>query len=303
MQTRQNPIKQGLLKIENLLQRMIEGPFDRSSKVEPAALARKLETAMEEGQRTLDGGRHLVPNVYDIYVSMKDHRELMQVQKTLIEEWKRSLIEFARQQRYNLLTDPVLRLHGDSQLRPGKVRIEAHIEDPKQAPPGGGGGLPGDMMGTAQLSPEQLAQLRANLAASQPAAAAPPAFAPPVYPYTAPGGSAAGAYPASPQSAPFVALPEAWLSIRLPQGGREKYPIKKEVISIGRQRYNDIVVEDKKVSRDHAKIMYQNGAFVIYDLGSTNGITINGRPHMRQHTLNNGDRFTIGSYDFYFQRL
>jgi len=98
-------------------------------------------------------------------------------------------------------------------------------------------------------------------------------------------------------------MPEAWLTIRLPQGGQEKYLIKKATISIGRQRYNDIVVEDKRVSRDHAKIMYQNGFFMIYDLGSTNGITINGTPRLRQHTLKNGDRFTIGSYDFFFQRL
>lgn len=301
MQTRQNPIRQGLLKIENLLQRMIEGPFDRSSTVEPATLARKLELAMEEGQRTLDGGRRLVPNVYDIYVSMKDHREMQSAQKTLIDDWKRSLIEFARQQRYNLTTDPLLRLHGDSQLRPGRVRIDAHIEDPRQASPGGGSS--GDMMGTAQLTPEQLAQLKANLAASQQPAATPAFTPPPFYPYPAGGGNAAGAYPGNPQPAPFAALPEAWLSIRLPQGGQEKYLIKKTVISIGRQRYNDIVVEDKRVSRDHAKIMFQNGSFVIYDLGSTNGITINGTPHMRQHALNNGDRFTIGSYDFYFQRL
>ena len=302
MQTRRNPIRQGLLKIENILQRMIEGPFDRSSKVEPAAMARKLELAMEEGQRTLDGGRHLVPNVYDIYISMKDHKELMSAQKTLIDDWKRSLIEFARQQRYNLTTDPLLRLHGDSQMRPGRVRIDAHIEDPKQAPPGVGG-LPGDMLGTTQLTPEQLAQLKANLAASQQPVGA-PAFAPPVYPPpAAAGGNAPGVYPGAPAPMPFTALPEAWLTIRLPQGGQEKYLIKKAVISIGRQRYNDIVVEDKRVSRDHAKIMYQNGFFIIYDLGSTNGITINGTPHMRQYTLNNGDRFTIGSYDFYFQRL
>ncbi len=138
MQTRQNPITRGLSKIENLLQRMIEGPFDRSSKVEPAEIARKLELAMEEGQRTLDGGRHLVPNVYDIYVSMKDHQEMIPAQQTLIGEWKRSLINFARQQRLDLRTDPLLRLHGDSQLRPGRVRIDAHIEDPKQASPGNG---------------------------------------------------------------------------------------------------------------------------------------------------------------------
>jgi pSer/pThr/pTyr-binding forkhead associated (FHA) protein len=41
---------------------------------------------------------------------------------------------------------------------------------------------------------------------------------------------------------------------------------------------------------------------MIFDLGSTNGITINGTPHLRQHTLRSGDRFTIGSYDFYFER-
>ena len=35
---------------------------------------------------------------------------------------------------------------------------------------------------------------------------------------------------------------------------------------------------------------------------ATNGITINGTPGMRQHTLRVGDRFTIGSYDFYFER-
>jgi|GEM_PF-4898255 len=198
MQTRQNPITRGLSKIENLLQRMIEGPFDRSSKVEPAEIARKLELAMEEGQRTLDGGRHLVPNVYDIYVSMKDHQELIPAQQTLIGDWKRSLINFARQQRFDLRTDPVLRLHGDSQLRPGRVRIDAHIEDPKQAQPGSGAS--GDMMGTAQLSPEQLAQLKANLAASQQPVGA-PVIAPPVYPYPAAGG---GPYPAATPPAPSM---------------------------------------------------------------------------------------------------
>jgi len=108
--------------------------------------------------------------------------------------------------------------------------------------------------------------------------------------------------PAMP-SAPLVNVPPAQLTIRLPQAGQQTYRIEKAIINIGRQLSNDIIVEDKRVSRYHAQIKYQpDGAFAIFDLGSTNGITINGTPGMRQHTLRNGDRFTIGSYDFYFER-
>ena len=98
-------------------------------------------------------------------------------------------------------------------------------------------------------------------------------------------------------------MPWAQLTIRLPQAGQQIYRIEKPIINIGRQLSNDIIVEDKRVSRYHAQIKYQpDGQFAIFDLGSTNGITINNTPHMRQHVLRNGDRFTIGSYDFYFER-
>ena len=105
------------------------------------------------------------------------------------------------------------------------------------------------------------------------------------------------------QGVPLPPLPQAWLTIRLPQMQQKMYRIEKTVVNIGRQLTNDIIVEDKRVSRYHAQIKYQsNGQFMIFDLGSTNGITINGTPHLRQHTLRSGDRFTIGSYDFYFER-
>ena len=102
---------------------------------------------------------------------------------------------------------------------------------------------------------------------------------------------------------PQMNMPQAWLTIRLPQAGQQTYRIDKPVVNIGRQLTNDIIVEDKRVSRNHAQIKFQSdGQFAIFDLGSTNGITINNVPHLRQHTLRNGDRFTIGSYDFHFER-
>src|SRR5258708_39458208 len=105
------------------------------------------------------------------------------------------------------------------------------------------------------------------------------------------------------EGAVLASLTQAWVTIRLPQRAQKVYHIEKPVVNIGRQLTNDIIVEDKRVSRYHAQIKYQsNGQFAIFDLGSTNGITINGTPHLRQHTLRSGDHFMIGSYDFYFER-
>lgn len=298
MQTRQNPLQLLLRGIEDFLEG-IERVFNHSSKIEPAEIARLLRREMERGKRILPGGTRIAPNLYDINVSIADHKELQLDQANQIASWKRTLIDFARQQGFSLRSDPVLRLHGKTDLRRGEVRIEAHIEDPKNFSPNANAGGPNDVGGTAMLTPEQLAQLKQQLAAVQHAAAP----SPPAYPPGPRNDSPPSAYPMPGPQAPGMPMPEAWLTIRLPQGGQEKYLIKKATVSIGRQRYNDIVVEDKRVSRDHAKIMFQNGLFVIYDMGSTNGINVNGVPRMRQHTLKSGDHFTIGSYDFSFQRL
>jgi len=152
-------------------------------------------------------------------------------------------------------------------------------------------------MATQAISAEQLAQLRAQLPPGQ--------QLPGITNADNASSSQFGAPPPVVNSgSSFVgAIPQARLIIRLPQAGQQVYQIEKPVINIGRQLSNDIIVEDKRVSRYHAQIKYQsNGQFAIFDLGSTNGITINGVVNQRQHTLHTGDRFTIGNYDFYFER-
>jgi hypothetical protein len=301
VKARQNPIVRTLSKIEARLQSIVEGPFARfSSSVEPATIARKLEGAMEEGV-LLDAGRKLAPNSYDIYLSIQNHQQLAPAQQTLIESWKRSLIAFARQQHFFLRTDPVIRLHPESSLRPGALHIEAKVEDPKQDGTGG----------TMQLSPDQLAEFQRQLQAAQPQQAPVAPVHTPVNPGPYPQQPLApqpgmGPVPA-PTPGPVAppAMPRAMLTISLPQAGQQRYLIEKTIIKIGRQRYNDIVVEDKRVSRDHAQIIFKNGQFVLFDQGSTNGINLNGvrMASMSQHILNNGDSFTIGSYNFFFQRM
>jgi hypothetical protein len=298
LKARQNP----LTKFESMMQRMVEGPFARlfPSRLEPVEIARKLERSMEDNTLLQGEGRRLAPNVYDIYMSIKDHQQLTPGQAMLIRDWQNHLVEFARQHRFTLRTMPIIRLHADSSLRTGLVRVEAEMADQQASSDGG--------MNTQALSAEQLAQLRAQLQPGQqlPGIDNAPAQRSGGYPSIANAPDVARPSVANNSSnymSVAAPMPQAWLTIRLPQAGQQIYRIEKPIINIGRQLSNDIIVEDKRVSRYHAQIKYQSdGQFAIFDLGSTNGITINGTPHMRQHVLRNGDRFTIGSYDFFFER-
>ena len=73
----------------------------------------------------------------------------------------------------------------------------------------------------------------------------------------------------------------------------EVYPILNFPFKIGRMSDNDIVFEDKRVSRYHAEIHINNGAYVIRDLGSYNGILVND-VRVDSINLNSGDKITIG---------
>jgi Protein of unknown function (DUF3662)/FHA domain len=285
------------------MQRVVEGPFAFlfPSKLQPAEIARKLERALEDNSLLQSEGRHLAPDVYDIYLSIKDHQQMTPIEGTLQRDWREHLVQYARQRHYTLRTDPLFRLHAKRDLRPGAIRIEAQLRERGVA--GGDGG-----MATQAISAEQLEELRKGLLPGQQLPGISPLPAAPVSQ-----GSVPTRYAPGPgQSAPFQpvappvatpALPQAWLTIRSPQTPQKVFRIEKQIVNIGRQLSNDIIVEDKRVSRYHAQIKFQaDGQFTIFDLGSTNGITVNGVPHLRQHTLRNGDRFTIGSYDFYYER-
>lgn len=281
-----------------MLQRMVERPFASifHSKLQPAQVLRRLERALEDNAQLLGEGRRLAPEIYDIYLSFKDHQQMNSNVTDLLRDWQQHLIEFARQHRYTLRSVPVLRLHPRSDLRPGEVSIEARVIDKQHR------GQEGDGIASTQaISAEQLEQLRNQMSQSQLGTFNSSMLS--GYPDGGASGTGARPYPPTLPPTPVPVMPPAWLTIRLPQMPEKVYRIEKPVVKIGRQLDNDIIVEDKRVSRYHAQIKFElNGQFIIYDLGSTNGITINGTPGIRQHTLRVGDRFTIGSYDFYFER-
>ena len=54
------------------------------------------------------------------------------------------------------------------------------------------------------------------------------------------------------------------------------YPVS-GITTIGRAHDNDIVIDLKTVSGYHCKIIIENGQYVLVDLDSTNGTTVNGQ--------------------------
>ncbi len=71
-------------------------------------------------------------------------------------------------------------------------------------------------------------------------------------------------------------------------------PLKpKETLVIGR-RDSNLLLDDALVSGKHCQIIYRNGDFVLQDLGSTNGTTVDGRL-VREHVLKPGNEIALGS--------
>lgn len=64
-------------------------------------------------------------------------------------------------------------------------------------------------------------------------------------------------------------------------------------LTIGREEDCEIVIPDRKISRQHAQIRPKDGAIVLEDLGSKNGTHHNGSPIQGEVTLTDGDIIQI----------
>jgi len=304
-----------LSKFESFMTSVVEGSFGRvfRTKLQPVELKRKLERHMEDHLLIVGEGRRQARNFYDVALSQKDY-DALSSWRGLIPELQQYLIDVARERGYTLSTKPIVKLHMDPHMVVGNLHVDSSLVDshhPAQSPAAAqalaGPDAPLQTVtidvsaGFQQALQEAAQQARQRQAAQQGNAPLPsfqgqqPSFQPQYPP------SSVGA--ASPPAPARLAIPPAVLRLRrrAGQAGAEQvYRLDREVTQMGRHVSNDIVVNDRRVSRHHAQVRFENGRFVIYDLGSLNGIGIN-RTSVRQHTLRDGDLVSVGSYDFIFQ--
>ena len=81
--------------------------------------------------------------------------------------------------------------------------------------------------------------------------------------------------------------------------GSKVITIDKPVINIGRKSDNHIVINNEYVSRHHAQVRMIEGRYVIQDLNSTVGTSVNGE-RIDQHYLNPGDVISLGGVPIIF---
>lgn len=71
------------------------------------------------------------------------------------------------------------------------------------------------------------------------------------------------------------------------------WPLERKMLTIGRSTDCDIVLDDRQVSRIHARVIWRDDHYEIEDLGSKNGTHLNGRDIIGSHTLHDGDEIQI----------
>ncbi|MFC1848769.1 DUF4388 domain-containing protein [candidate division CSSED10-310 bacterium] len=77
---------------------------------------------------------------------------------------------------------------------------------------------------------------------------------------------------------------------------------KHRTATVGREKYNDIILNNLLVSRQHALVTWENGEFIVKDLKSQNGTFVNDK-RIEKEVLQQGDVIKIGGFELHVQAV
>jgi hypothetical protein len=265
-----NPFKS----VETTIARLVEGAFGRAfrSEVRPMELARKLAREMDD-HRTISVSRVYVPNEYAVWLSRADRVRYEEVEEELIEELSAYLLEHARRENLILTSPPHITFRTDERLSLGEFGIEARLVRPDVQDGGGEAPQPRPVQPYAGV-PEADEEHGNTMIYSTSARV---------------GGPVETAQPQA--RMPRALLAVSGRRLLVPPGGA----------TIGRSRDCDIILEDTGISRRHAELRPGAAVWEIQDLGSTNGVLVNGRAIQGLQPLAPGDRIELGTTEILFE--
>lgn len=84
------------------------------------------------------------------------------------------------------------------------------------------------------------------------------------------------------------------------ENGEENFALGTQSLTIGRNPKNDIVLLDRTISRQHARVAFEDGGWVLIDLSSGGGLLINGT-RTQNAKLQHGDSIELGDFTFTFE--
>ena len=94
--------------------------------------------------------------------------------------------------------------------------------------------------------------------------------------------------------------PKAYLVLLTNGRVSHSFPLGNEMVEVGRDKGNSVVVADQKVSRHHVSLNPIDETFILIDRGSANGTYLNGVLISQPIRLKDQDRITVGDTTFLF---
>ncbi|MGW0465009.1 FhaA domain-containing protein [Streptomyces sp. NPDC003027] len=268
----------GVLKrFEQRLEGLVNGTFAKvfKSEVQPVEIAGALQRECDNNATIWNRERTVVPNDFIVELSTPDYERLSPYSGQLGDELSGLVRDYAKQQRYTFMGPIKVHLEKADDLDTGLYRVRSRTLASSSSQP---------------QPPAAGQQGRAPGGYGYPPVGAPPmpAAPPPGSPQrTAPaaGRPAAGAPGPMPTSGAQV---RRWIEIN-----GTRHQISRPTLVLGRSTDADVRIDDPGVSRRHCEIRTGTPS-TIQDLGSTNGIVVDGQ-HTTRATLRDGSRIVVGS--------
>jgi hypothetical protein len=258
-----------LKSVENTIARLVEGSFGRAfrSEVRPIELARKLAREMD-AHRTVSVSRVYAPNEFVVWLSPEDRERYEGVEGEVIDELCAYLLEHARREELILAGRVRIAFDTDERLTLGEFGIQARLVRPagqseaeRRGAPPAG---PSGPVGSEEHGKTMIYSTSERVRGPVEAAQGRP--------------------------------PRALLAV----GGR-RLMVPAAGGTIGRSRDCDLVLDDTGISRRHAAIRLGPDGWAIEDLGSTNGVLVNGHAIAGRQLLQAGDSIELGSTEARFE--
>ncbi|MET7298057.1 DUF3662 and FHA domain-containing protein [Embleya sp. NPDC005575] len=290
-----------LKKFEQRLEGLVNGAFAKAFKsdVQPVEIASALKRECDNNATIWNRDRTMVPNDFVVELGQHDYERLSPYVQQLGGELATVVRDYAQQQRYSFIGPVEVHFEHADDLDTGLYRVRSQAlagsqshhdqqQPPHQPPFPGGGPQP-------EQPPQGYGYGRPG-GTPPPGVPAPPPFGPPGTPGTpTPPRPQPGEQAAYGQSPPPASRLRTWLEVN-----GVRHELTAPVVKLGRSTDVEVRVDDPSVSRHHAEIRIGAPASIT-DLGSTNGIVVDGQ-HCQRAGLRDGSRIVLGSTTVVFRQ-
>ncbi|MFJ4853431.1 FhaA domain-containing protein [Streptomyces sp. NPDC088730] len=286
----------GVMKrFEQRLEGLVNGTFAKvfKSEVQPVEIAGALQRECDNNATIWNRERTVVPNDFIVELSAPDYERLSPYSGQLGDELSGLVRDYAKQQRYTFMGPIKVHLEKADDLDTGLYRVRSRTlasSSSQQGQP--------EQHGLQSQSGQPSAPPRPGHGRSAAPQAPggygyPPSSAPPM-PAAPPPGAGRPAASASDRRPPANPSPlsntqvRRWIEIN-----GTRHQISRPTLVMGRSTDADVRIDDPGVSRRHCEIRTGTPS-TIQDLGSTNGIVVDGQ-HTTRATLRDGSRIVVGN--------